>query len=211
MLCSVKVTYMNVWISSASIFQVLSLTHTLAHTHRILCDSMSDTSDSDEGSAERKDRMARMQAFRAKKNQQTEALPPHSTAADHETPLCVQIGWPPDYIEYTGIWTDCRRRGWNVVGTDRRPMSDPAASIAVAPAEHTTNSDSAASSPGAGPGEEAGRAGAAQEDEIGGLTPNVQFVPYKQTAWTALLKGQVLANHYYMRSGLIRKAELATT
>jgi len=172
---------------------------------------MSDTSDSDEGSAERKDRMARMQAFRAKKNQQAAALPPRSTAADHETLLCVQIGWPPDYIEYTGIWTDCRRRGWNVVGTDRRPMSDPATSIAVAPAEHTTHSDPVANSPGAGAGEEAGRAGAVQEDEIGGLMPNVQFVPYKQTAWAALLKGQVLANHYYMRSGLIRKAELATT
>jgi hypothetical protein len=25
------------------------------------------------------------------------------------------------------------------------------------------------------------------------------------------MKGQVLANHYYMRSGIIRKAELATT
>ena len=138
---------------------------------------MSTTSDSDEDSEARRDLMARMQQFRAKRNQ---PVPADEEDADDDSPLCVQVGWPPDYVEYTGIHAACRQRGWLVVGADRRPLPDP----------------------GIAPG------GA---DDAGACIPNVQFVPYKKTAWAALMKGQVVANHYYMRSGLVRKAELATT
>ena len=155
---------------------------------------MSTTSDSDDEVEARK---ALLQQFRARKHAQAkDAAQPAElspAAADEgEPPLCVQIGWPRDYVFYTGLWADCRRRGWDVVGTDRRPMPDPAA--------------------GAGDGDaaEAERRQGGQPDAACWV-PNVQFVPYKKTAWAALMTGQVLANHYYMRSGIIRKAELATT
>jgi hypothetical protein len=157
---------------------------------------MSSTSDSDEDSEERRDLMSRMQQFRAKRNQEAAAAPSLVPAAEEDaddSPLCVQIGWPPDYIEYTGIQAACRQRGWQVVGADRRPLADPSSAelggrLAAA---HAGGSDGAA--------------------DGGECIPNVQFVPYKKTAWAALMKGQVVANHYYMRSGLVRKAELATT
>ena len=90
---------------------------------------MSTTSDSDDEVEARK---ALLQQFRARKHAQAkDAAQPAElspAAADEGEPrLCVQIGWPRDYVEYTGLWADCRRRGWDVVGTDRRPMPDPAA------------------------------------------------------------------------------------
>ena len=156
---------------------------------------MSSTSDSDEDSEERRDLISRMQQFRAKKNQEAAAAPSLVPAAEEdadESPLCVQIGWPPDYMEYTGIQAACRQRGWQVVGADRRPLADPSSAEPGRPAATRAG----------------GSGGAADEDAC---IPNVQFVPYKKTAWAALMKGQVVANHYYMRSGLVRKAELATT
>ena len=183
--------------------------------------SDSGTSDSDEDSEARKDLLARMQQFRAKKNQRQAAAVPAATLCEGgqegegaAPPLCIQIGWPLDYIEYTGIWEDCRRRGWEVIDLSRQHMPDP------------SMGRSAAQQPSS-----RGMEGEGEGDC--GLIPNVQFVPYKkvswarrsihlwwlqvcdfwlhQTAWAALMKGQVLANHYYMRSGIIRKAELATT
>jgi hypothetical protein len=169
---------------------------------------MSTTSDSDEDSDARKDLLARMQQFRAKKNQAATVEPPLVIADEDDvidnTPLCVQVGWPPDYIEYTGIWEDCRLRGWNVVDLDRRLMQDPL----------SPESRSGAPTSGLESGEAAGEhdeKGFSAGTGTGDWIPNVQFVPYKRTAWAALMKGQVLANHYYMRSGIVRKAELATT
>ena len=167
---------------------------------------MSSTSDSDEESEARKDRLARLQEFRARKNQKDAALAPAMTSAEEEydsmsdEPLCVQIGWPFDYIEYTGIWKECRRRGWHVVGMDRRPMPDPSKCAET----HISSCGKPDSASHGSPcdDESVSLLGA----ETGCLIPNVQFVPYKKTAWPAVLKGQVLANHYYMRSGIIRKA-----
>ena len=90
---------------------------------------MSTTSDSDDEVEARK---ALLQQFRARKHAQAKdaAQPAElSPAAADEggPPLCVQIGWPRDYVAHTGLWADCHRRGWDVVGTDRRPMPDPAA------------------------------------------------------------------------------------
>jgi hypothetical protein len=167
---------------------------------------MSSTSDSDEESEARKDRLARLQEFRARKNQKDAALAPAMTSAEEEydsmsdEPLCVQIGWPFDYIEYTGIWKECRRRGWHVVGMDRRPMPDPSKCAET----HISSCGKPDSASQRSPCDD--ESGSLLGAETGCLIPNVQFVPYKKTAWPAVLKGQVLANHYYMRSGIIRKA-----
>jgi hypothetical protein len=167
---------------------------------------MSTTSDSDEESEERKDLMERMQQFRAKKIQKEAAIPPlppaveedTGAAGDEDSPLCVQIGWPRDYIEYTGIWEDCRRRGWELIGTDRRPMTDPSLS------EHSANAAKCSVKGGRGTG--VGEDSVCAEAGGGGgggrlveMIPNVQFVPYKKTAWAAVMKGQVLANLYLVR------------
>jgi len=165
---------------------------------------MSDTSDSDEGSEARKDRLARMQRFRAKREAARPAAMPCPVEEGGEAAVpCVQIGWPPDYIAYTGLWDDCTRRGWQIVDTSRRPMPDPSAGLG--PAAAAAAAESAASRLTEEDGEER-----LAEPDCGPI-PNVQFVPYKKTAWAAIMKGQVLANHYYMRSGIVRKAELATT
>ena len=125
--------------------------------------SGSSTSDSDEDSEARKDLLARMQQFRAKKNQRQAA----SVAAD-ASPMCVQVGWPLDYVEYTGIWADCRRRGWEVIDMSRRCMPDPS----------TGPSTRRAAS-----GDERERAPSERECD---LVPDVQFVPYKKVSRAGL-------------------------
>eukprot|EP00960_Hanusia_phi_P064389 765782-Hanusia_phi.AAC.4 len=41
------------------------------------------------------------------------------------------------------------------------------------------------------------------------LFPNVQWCSYSKAAWEAVMTGQLITNHYYMRSGIIRKSDLA--
>mmetsp|Transcript_1004 Transcript_1004/g.3155 ORF Transcript_1004/g.3155 Transcript_1004/m.3155 type:complete len:431 (-) Transcript_1004:746-2038(-) len=46
-----------------------------------------------------------------------------------------------------------------------------------------------------------------QEEDF--LIPNVQWCSYTKAAWEAVMTGQLITNHYFMRSGIIRKADLA--
>ncbi len=38
--------------------------------------------------------------------------------------------------------------------------------------------------------------------------PCIQWCPSRSIAWGLVFRGELVCNHYYMRSGLIRKAEL---
>ena len=120
---------------------------------------MSTTSDSDDEVEARK---ALLQQFRARKHAQAkDAVQPAelspAAADDGEPPLCVQIGWPRDYVEYTGLWADAA--GANGTSSARIGADDPAAGAAMACR---------------GGGAAAGR----QPDGV--LGANVQFVPYKR-------------------------------
>ena len=38
--------------------------------------------------------------------------------------------------------------------------------------------------------------------------PCLQWCPYRSVAWELVFRGELVCNHYHMRSGLVRKAEL---